>query len=288
MRPTIGVQLSTIKQQVADLGVYEALRRCAEICMPFVEISQVPMTEANVSAIVQARNDFGIEVAAGSAAVEPMYPGAPGDSLSEQFDKIVADCRRLNCTALRIGMMPLPLLGDNIGSMKFIERAEAAAVRLAAEGIDLYYHNHHVELRLVEGTTLLQRMRLNTEVLGFELDIHWLHRGGVDPVAYIRDFAGRVRLLHLKDYRIAPFRMPEGPFNMDTFLPAFHGLVEFAEIGEGTLPIAACIEAGMDGGCEYFFIEQDDCYGRDPFDSLARSKANLVSLGFDWFARPSN
>lgn len=26
--------------------------------------------------------------------------------------------------------------------------------------------------------------------------------GGVDPVSYIRSFKGRVRLLHLKDYRI--------------------------------------------------------------------------------------
>ena len=38
------------------------------------------------------------------------------------------------------------------------------------------------------------------------------------------------------------------------------------------------------GGSEYFLIEQDDCYGRDPFDSLKISHDNLVKLGFgDWF-----
>ena len=45
-----------------------------------------------------------------------------------------------------------------------------------------------------------------------------------------------------------------------------------------------CIEAGLAGGSEYFLIEQDATYGRDPFESLKISKANLEKLGYaDWF-----
>ena len=41
---------------------------------------------------------------------------------------------------------------------------------------------------------------------------------------------------------------------------------------------------GLAGGAEYFLVEQDDCYGRDPFESLKISRDNLVKLGFgDWF-----
>ena len=61
-------------------------------------------------------------------------------------------------------------------------------------------------------------------------------------------------------------------------------MVQFAEVGEGTLPVAACIEAGLAGGSEYFLVEQDDTYGRDPFESLKISHDNLVKLGYgEWF-----
>lgn len=48
--------------------------------------------------------------------------------------------------------------------------------------------------------------------------------------------------------------------------------------------VKECIEAGLAGGSEYFLIEQDDTYGRDPFESLKISRDNLIKLGFaDWF-----
>lgn len=51
-----------------------------------------------------------------------------------------------------------------------------------------------------------------------------------------------------------------------------------------SLPISACIQAGLDGGSEYFLIEQDDTYGRAPYESLKISHDNLVRMGCaDWF-----
>ena len=78
--------------------------------------------------------------------------------------------------------------------------------------------------------------------------------------------------------------MPEGGFDAKTFMNAFNNIIEFAEVGEGSLPVKECIEAGLAGGSEYFLIEQDDTYGRDPFESLKISRDNLIKLGFaDWF-----
>ena len=37
----------------------------------------------------------------------------------------------------------------------------------------------------------------------------------------------------------------------------------------------ACAAAGI----EYCIVEQDDCYDRDPFDSLAISYRNLKAMG---------
>ena len=105
-----------------------------------------------------------------------------------------------------------------------------------------------------------------------------------------KKYAGRIRLLHLKDYRIGEMKMPEGGIDFTNresimkFMGGFNNVVQFAEVGEGTLPVAACIEAGLAGGSEYFLVEQDDTYGRDPFESLKISHDNLVKLGYgEWF-----
>ena len=79
-------------------------------------------------------------------------------------------------------------------------------------------------------------------------------------------------------------KLPEGKFDPKTFMQSFTSNVQFAEVGEGSLPVKECIEAGLAGGSEYFLIEQDDTYGRDPFESLKISRDNLIALGYeDWF-----
>jgi sugar phosphate isomerase/epimerase len=280
-----GVQMSTLKNRIPELGVYTTLARCAEIGYPCVEISQIPMTPDNVGDIKRASTEFGLSIAALSAALEPMVPGMKGETLTGDYAKIVDDCHNLECSTVRIGILPMNCMSDPELAMGFIARAEEMAARLKAEhDIDLFYHNHHIEFLRHNGEFLLDQFRMHTKQLGFELDIHWIHRGGVDPVAYIAQFAGRVRLLHLKDYRIGAVKMPEGPFDMASFMRSFTNIVEFAEIGDGSLPIKACIEAGITAGTEIFLVEQDETYGRDEFDCLQLSKSNIAALGYgDWF-----
>lgn len=280
----IGIQMSTIKNKITQLGAYETLKACAELGYHCVEVSQIPMTQENISGMKKACEEFNIKIAALSAALEPMYKGMPGEYLVSDFDKIVTDCKTLNCDLLRIGMLPMTCMGNREKALDFVKRADEVAERLKEHGIDLYYHNHHVEFVKYDGEYLLDIIKNNTKHMGFELDIHWIHRGGENPIEFIKKYNGRIRLLHLKDYRIGEVKMPEGEFNAKSFMTAFSNIVEFAEVGEGNLPIKECIEAGLAGGSEYFLIEQDDTYGRDPFESLRISKENLEKLGYsDWF-----
>jgi sugar phosphate isomerase/epimerase len=55
----------------------------------------------------------------------------------------------------------------------------------------------------------------------------------------------------------------------------------FAEIGEGNLNWPAILEAAETGCVEYLLVEQDNCYGRDPFESLAISYNNLKAMGYE-------
>jgi sugar phosphate isomerase/epimerase len=69
-----------------------------------------------------------------------------------------------------------------------------------------------------------------------ELDSGWAAYSGVDPVAYLKQYAGRVPLLHLKDLTTER---------------------TFAEIGEGTLDIAEYYAAAEECGTRYFLVEND-------------------------------
>ena len=274
----IGVQTIILRSEVPKVGLFEALRKCNEIGYHCFEISQLPMTKENIDAINRARSELGINIGAMSALVTPLGKKVgdwvnPFDNLEEDFDKIVADLRSVDCDLLRSGIMPAEILGSYEAVLAFAKETDLMAGRLKAEGIDMYYHTHHFEFGKYNGEYILDIIRNNTKYVGFELDTHWMQRGGTNPVKMIRHFAGRVRLLHLKDYRINSQIYYELGYSTPE-------MIEYAEIGEGNLPIKECIEAGVEAGCDYFFVEQDNSYGRTPYESLKISYDNLVKMGY--------
>ena len=151
----IGIQMSTIKSKIDELGAYGTLKACAELGYHCVEVSQIPMTKENVEGMKKACDEFGIKIAACSASLEPMMEGMPGEYLVSDFDKIVADCKALDCDMLRIGMLPMTCMGSREKAIDFVKRADEMAARLKEHGIDLYYHNHHVEFVKYDGEYLL-------------------------------------------------------------------------------------------------------------------------------------
>ena len=287
----IGVQMSTIAPaKMPKFDAYESMARLADIGYKCIEISQVPMTDENVKGFRRAIDELGFNVAATSAltAANPMLPGCDMSN-PDEMKKMIEDAKYLDCDLFRIGSMPMEARFSLQAAVDFAKQADEYACQLKEHGIDLYYHNHHFEFARHDGKFLMDIIKENTKYLGFELDIHWIYRGGMDPVEFINQYAGRIRLLDLKDYRIGHMAMPEG-VDMSTkegmmkAYAAMNNIVEFAEVGEGTLNIPACIEAGLAGGSEYFLVEQDITYGRDPFECLKISHDNLMKMGYgDWF-----
>lgn len=279
-----GVQAMMLKGSFGSIGAYETLRKVSELGYRSVEVSQIPMTEDNIEQMKRAQRDFGMRFDALSTNVSPT--GVPGqETLETHFEKIVGDCKALNCCFLRIGMLPFDCMSSLDKVIAFSRAANRAAEKLAEHGIRLYYHNHHIEFRKFGEKTMLDIIRENAPLLGFELDVHWVHRGGCDPVKVIREYAGRVDLVHLKDYRIA--ELPASAFaalgkgDFEGFMNDFKNVVQFAEVGEGSLDMGAIIEASLEAGAKYFFVEQDELYGRDVFDCLAISRDNIRKLGYE-------
>ena len=150
------------------------------------------------------------------------------------------------------------------GLQRFLDELAPVAERLAQAGMDFSYHNHNHELRRYGGQTWLERPyeQAPPAMLKAEIDTYWIQAGGGDPAVWVHQCAGREPLLHLKDMAVGP----EGEQRM-------------AEIGEGNLNWPAILQAAEEGGVQWYLIEQDDCYARDPFESLAISYRNLRAMG---------
>jgi sugar phosphate isomerase/epimerase len=195
----------------------------------------------------------------------------------------VEDAKRLDSKLLRIGMLPFPAMKSIEAVIDFAKQANEYAERLQEQGLSLYYHNHHVEFAKFDGKYMLDVIAENSPAMGMEIDVHWVQRGGLDPVRTLEKYAGRTAMVHLKDYRIG--LMPESSFGMlesgdfAGFMAEFRNVVQFAEVGEGNLDFPAIIPAAEAAGARYMLVEQDELYGRTVWDALQTSYDNLTAMG---------
>lgn len=180
----------------------------------------------------------------------------------EPSDRLLADPQwsidRLKAMGVTHTAYPYPKgidLSDLAAVDAWLVKLEITRQQLAAAGITLSYHNHHIEFTKVGGKTVMEKIFTQTQ-LGGEPDTYWVQLGGGNPLEWVTRFAQarRLPLIHLKDVRITA-----------------NGETQFAELGAGVLDFAPIIAAAEAGGCQSFIIEQDQTYGRDPFESVAES-----------------
>ena len=280
----IGVQMMMLKDQVAADGMYPVLEKLKGMDIASVEVSQIPMTEENTAALERGVKELGIEVGALSVALKP-GPTATGDNLTEHYDKIVSDCRRLDARYVRIGMMPFDAMVSLEATEAWAAEVAPWADRLAEDGITLCYHNHHVDLHKYDnGERIFDVVRRVAPNLYFEVDLHWVQRGGMAPLDMLKAYSGVCRLIHVKDYRVTS--LPQEAVDLMTSGKIMEGyekfvnIIEFAEVGQGNMNWPDLLPAAVEAGAEYFFIEQDMTYGRDPFDCIRDSREYLASIGW--------
>jgi len=144
---------------------------------------------------------------------------------------------------------------DSAAVKAMVSDLDASGAVLREHGCTLSYHNHAIEFLRIGGETLMDYIARATSPknLQFELDTYWVQFGGGSPVEWCKKAAGRLPVLHCKDYG---FGSNNQPF--------------YAEIGYGNLDFPAIVAAADAAGCEWFVVEQDTCPG-DPFVSLEKS-----------------
>ncbi|MDZ8171157.1 sugar phosphate isomerase/epimerase family protein [Microbacterium xanthum] len=279
----IGAQAMMLKEEFARDGVFRTLEKLAAIGYRSIEVSQVPMVPETVAELSRAQHELSMDVSAISCLLAAPE-GSPFDALDADFAKIVADAKALESQHVRIGILTYEALASRARLEHFCDTIEEYGKRLADEGLTLSYHNHHVDFMRFDGDAVLDVIVERCPNVFLEIDVHWVQRGGLDPVRTLAAYGDRVALVHLKDYRIG--HVPEEAFaryfagERGAVHETFPTLVQFAEIGEGTLDFPAIIAEAERIGVQHAFVEQDQRYGRTSLEALQTSYSNVVAMGF--------
>lgn len=240
-----GVQLYTLRSHDEPLG--DTLGTLDRLGYDGVEFAGFDPAEADDAAAALA--DSGLAAAG-------IHVGA--DEIESEYSSLVEACEVIDCDRLVVPSYDPEAFETAEGVDAVIDRLDALADRLAADGIDLHYHNHGFEFADVGGETALDRLAAGVDALGIEVDAGLAHHAGVDPIALIERHADRVELVHLTD---------AVPGDDDR---------RHADLGTGTVDLQGCVDAALEANAEWLLFEQG--LTDDPMQSVEDAKAVLDDL----------
>jgi len=123
--------------------------------------------------------------------------------------------------------------------------------RLCREaGITLLYHNHDFEFVPLSGLYALDFLyqAVPETLLATEIDTCWVRFSGLDPAGYVKQYAGRCPVVHIKDYVCDEPTAPCQP------RPASFA---FRPVGKGCQDVERIARAASESGAQWLVVEQD-------------------------------
>lgn len=126
----------------------------------------------------------------------------------------------------------------------------------AARGMTLLYHNHDFEFQKTQaGDYLLDAFfdAFDSSEMQTELDTCWVKVAGEDPAAYLKKYAGRCPVVHVKDYRRED------------------GQVNLVALGQGELGVETVAKTAVECGARWLVVEQDDHPYGTPMENMKES-----------------
>lgn len=201
----------------------------------------------------------------------------PFAAMREDIFKVIYENKTIGCKYIAI-----PFLDDETrpGSAGFAETLKDIyrfGKLIKEAGMQLLYHNHDFEFCKVSDQYGLDFMydAVPECILQTEIDCCWVKYAGEDPAEYVRKYAGRCDLVHLKDYvgRKEAGKNPYALIGVDKdTASADEGVAfEFRPVGYGCQDIPSIIKAGQESGAEWFIVEQDLSIGRTPLEAAKMS-----------------
>lgn len=220
----------------------------------------------------------------------PFSNHVPFDQLMNDIDKVIEENTIIGVQYLVFPYMDTPSR-PGVDPEKFKEtvaRIAEAGTRVNEAGFILLYHNHDFEFAPLPDGTPGHDFIFDTtpgDLVQMELDVCWADFAGFNPAERIVKYAGRIPVVHMKDYYL------EGKLSGDPYAligidssnaTESEGKFEFRPLGEGVVDIPAVIKAAAESGARWLCVEQDEPTAADEgdrFAGIARSAQYLREKG---------
>ncbi|CAH1215604.1 Inosose dehydratase [Paenibacillus plantiphilus] len=245
--PMVGLQMYSLRD-LAEKDFIGTLRKVADIGYQAVEFAGYYDTPAKE--LRSVLDSIGLK--------------APSAHMSIHFDddrkKIKANVARQIEYANLVGLeylvtpwVPLPDNPTDEDVNTLANLLELIGKQVHASGLQYGYHNHEFEFKLVGDKPVIDMLleRIPAKYLVAEFDLGWIYMGGQNPVEYVMRYAGRVPLVHFKDFAKG---------RRDT------------EIGKGMVDLKGVLKAAEPAGIQYYFVEQEE-YSTSSLESVKNSLA---------------
>ena len=125
----------------------------------------------------------------------------------------------------------------------------AAGKILRENGLIFCYHPHGYEFQPYQDGTLLDYIiqQTNAADVSFEMDIFWVQFGGGNPVALLKKYGKRWKLMHLKDMQKGIKKDLTSGTNVEYNVP----------LGTGQLDMVGILKEAQKIGIAHYFIEDE-------------------------------
>ncbi len=250
----IGAQFYTVRDLCKNLDDFAlTLKKVADIGYKTVQISGTCPYEADWLKAQLDKN-----------GLQCVLTHIPVPRLVGETEQVIADHHAFGCEHIGLGWYPFNEDKADESYAHFMETFVPVAEKIRAGGRYFMYHNHDQEFKRAPHSQqiILEKLAqdIPAEWMGFTLDTFWIQAGGGDPAQWVEKLAGRIPVIHLKDYAYGR---------------------KMAVVGEGNINFDRVFEKAEKGGTKYMMVEQDDCNGEDPIECLRRSYEYLKACGFN-------
>ncbi len=195
---------------------------------------------------------------------------------------VLSDYAEIGCEYVAIPYLTPECRPGTEGFAKVVENAAMLGQVSKELGMYLLYHNHDFEFEKIDGKYALEVLydTVPADLLGTELDTCWVRVGGEEPAAYVRKFAGRAPVVHLKDYAGGKSEHMYELIGIEAEEKAVEeNPFEFRPVGSGVQDMPAILAAAEFAGAKWVVVEQDQpSMGLTPIECAKKSIEYLKSL----------
>lgn len=242
----VAVQLYTVREETNKdfIGTLEKVANIGYKGVEFAGYGDIP-----ASTMADTLKRLGLKAAGSHVGL---------DLLKDHLDEVIAYNLEIGNQYILCPWAQFETKNDYVKMAKFLNETGR---KCKEAGVTLGYHNHDFEFTTFDGEHGLDILYKETEpsYVVAEIDTYWVQRAGVDPIAYVKKYAGRCPLIHLKDMEAGEVK-------------------DYAEVGNGIMDIAGIVAVAEQSGVKWLIVEQDKCK-KPPLESIAISMENLKKMG---------